>query len=55
MANDNVQEQQLKEILKSQQINIGEIRIIRDLLRQVTFKLSSSECYSGRDYIQYTR
>ena len=40
MANDKVQEQQLKEILKSQQINAGEIRINRDLLRQVMLNLT---------------
>ena len=35
MANDELHEKHLKDILKSQQINVGEIKINCDLLRQV--------------------
>ena len=40
MANDELQEKCLKDILKSQQINVGEIQINRDLLHQVTKELA---------------
>ena len=40
MANDELQEKHLKDILKSQQINAGEIKINRDLLRQVMKELA---------------
>ena len=35
MANDELHEKRLKDILKSQQINAGEIKINHDLLKQV--------------------
>ena len=40
MANDELQRKCLKDILKSQQINAGEIKINCDLLRQVTKELA---------------
>ena len=40
MANDELHEKRLKDILKSQQINTGEIKINRDLLRQVKKELA---------------
>ena len=40
MANDELHEKHLKDILKSQQINAGEIKINRDLLRQVKKELA---------------
>ena len=40
MANDELHEKRLKDILKSQQINVGEIKINRDLLRQVKKELA---------------
>ena len=40
MANDKLQEKHLKDILQSQQINAGEIKINNDLLRQVTKELA---------------
>ena len=40
MANDELHEKHLKYILKSQQINVGEIKINRDLLRQVKKELA---------------
>ena len=39
-ANDELHEKHLKAILKSQQINAGEIKINRDLLRQVKKELA---------------
>ena len=40
MENDELQESQLKDILKSQQLNSGEIKINRDLLHQMTKELA---------------
>ena len=40
MANDELHEKHLKDILKSQQINAGEIKINHDLLRQVKKELA---------------
>ena len=40
MANDELHEKRLKDILKSQQINVGEIKINHDLLRQVKKELA---------------
>ena len=40
MENDELQESQLKAILKSQQLNSGEIKINRDLLRQMKKELA---------------
>ena len=40
MANDDLQEKCLNEILKAQQLNAGEIKINRDLLRQMTKDLA---------------
>ena len=40
MENDELQESRLEDILKSQQLNSGEIRINRDLLRQMTKELA---------------
>ena len=40
MENDELQESQLKDILKSQQLNSGEIIINRDLLHQMTKELA---------------
>ena len=40
MANDELHEKSLKDILKSQQINVGEIKINLDLLRQVKKELA---------------
>ena len=40
MENDELHEKCLKDILKSQQINVGEIKINRDLLRQVKKELA---------------
>ena len=40
MANDELHEKHLKDILKSQQINVGEIKINRNLLRQVNKELA---------------
>ena len=40
MANDELHEKRLKDILKSQQINVGKIKINRDLLRQVKKELA---------------
>ena len=40
MTNDDLQEKRLKEILKAQQLNAGEIKINRDLLRQMTKDLT---------------
>ena len=40
MENDELQESRLKDILKSQQLNSGEIKINRDLLHQMTKELA---------------
>ena len=40
MANDELHEKCLKDILKSQQINVGEIKINHDLFRQVKKELA---------------
>ena len=40
MANEELQEAQLKEVIKSQQLNAAEIKLNRDLLRQMTQELA---------------
>ena len=40
MANEELQEAQLKEVIKSQQLNVAEIKLNRDLLRQMTQELA---------------
>ena len=40
MANDDLQEKRLNKILKAQQLNVGEIKINQDLLRQMTKDLA---------------
>ena len=40
MANEELQEAQLKEVIKSQQLNAAEIKLNRDLLHQMTQELA---------------
>ncbi|MCG8622264.1 MAG: hypothetical protein MJE68_09755, partial [Proteobacteria bacterium] len=40
MANERLQESQLKEIIKSQKLNVAEIRLNRNLIRQMTQELA---------------